>query len=1257
MLSVALVAPRLVDWSAHRDGIAGQLGAITGGEVTLTGPVSLELLPTPYLSLGRGSVMSRGPDGARLDFASARLELALAKLAGGNFRFTEIRLEKPELALNRGPDGAPMLPSIPSSRANSIGFDRLVVANGRIRLAADAGKPALDINAVGLEGDAPALSGPFRVSGRFAGPGGAPIVFRAASEKAEGAGTPLRLSIDAGSGWPAIEFDGALEGRALAGTATFIGSAPGDGAAAMPWRAKGELRADSAGASLKPAEFRLGPDERAISGEGSAALAFGSPVRLSLDVKAKQANADGLMRRKDENATPPARTFAALMNALTPALQGDRRIALDASLTTGQLILGGETLSPVSARLSATPGRPPVARIDIGLPGDTRLHADGRIETGPAAAFIGTVDFASDSLPQLRDWASQGAPGFDARIAAAVDALPYRRAALKGDIEASAVSASGRDLTLMLGDSMLHGALAVTAAVGAEPGRLFIDMTTDSLDIAAPNDPSASMGALASLDLSLTLAANRLHVARLDGVDIESGSLALKVTKSGQNLRLERLSVADLGGATLEAQGVSGPDGLSANGRLTAERLRDFTALVANVFPSDAARWLMARADALSPAALAFSARGADTPSAALAVDGTVGTTHVALSADPGPNGRGRAGALTMDSDDAGTLLRQLGIPVRGALSGRAHVALTASGSADGTYDGDGLAALAGVDLYGRGRFVPAATSDQAKLFGSAKLKSANVGPLLAALGLGGSGVVVGPVDGGADLTLRGDRWTVSRLAGSVAGVKASGSFTVSPTAPAAAIPELSAATEAIGGAKAGPVISGALSLDRLPASALFSLALGAPSAPKPPLRWSEAKFAPAPVTPPPTEIDLTIGALDLADGLVAQRFAARLGLDGGRLDLDGLGFQLMGGAVSGHATLRRNGDSATLTGALSGNDLSVARVGVAGRFGATVDFASTGRSPAMLIDGLAGEGTAKLATVTFPRSDPGALDRTVATAQDPEAPLDETNVAFSFGAALDRGALTLPDGSAPLALNAGAIKLGPLAIPHASGSALFSATLDLRRMTMETRLQLSSPADKLMFWSGPPPGAVVTVADALDGAPRRKLDVSALSAGLATQAIARESERIANLEADIRERAAFNRRLKGERFLQQRDQEIQDFGVEQARLKGLAQRLDAERATEEADKAAARKAAEAKAAAQRAADAEAASKAAADKAAADKTIQIELPPDIPASSREPAKSPAARSDASGADALGIATPLPPPRPAPVPQPTAGGLY
>ena len=103
-----------------------------------------------------------------------------------------------------------------------------------------------------------------------------------------------------------------------------------------------------------------------------------------------------------------------------------------------------------------------------------------------------------------------------------------------------------------------------------------------------------------------------------------------------------------------------------------------------------------------------------------------------------------------------------------------------------------------------------------------------------------------------------------------------------------------------------------------------------------------------------------------------------------------------------------------------------------------------------------------------------------------------------------------------------------------------------------------SSPAD-LKFWSGPPPTATATVQNALFAA-KRQVDVAALSAALATQAIARDTDRIANLELDIRERAFFNRRLKGERFIDRRSAEIEDWRAEQARLKGLAERLKAQR-------------------------------------------------------------------------------------------------
>ena len=228
-------------------------------------------------------------------------------------------------------------------------------------------------------------------------------------------------------------------------------------------------------------------------------------------------------------------------------------------------------------------------------------------------------------------------------------------------------------------------------------------------------------------------------------------------------------------------------------------------------------------------------------------------------------------------------------------------------------------------------------------------------------------------------------------------------------------------------------------------------------------------------------------------------------------------------------------------------------------------------------------------------------------------------------------------------------MKIGPIKIPQGQGGDALNADFDLRTLTTQARFTLTAPANDLKFWSGPRPSAGVTIDNALE-APKRQIDVSSLSAALAAQAIARETDRISTMEADIRERAFFNRRLKGERFLDRRQQDIQDWEVEQARLKGQAERL---RSLEEAEKAA---------------EAEAA-KAATDKAAAQKAEEEKETPDN-ASPAKPGKvedrptttpapfAPAPKSDQVGAN--GPLAPTPPPRPKARPtrvDPAPGGLY
>ena len=171
LLTAALIVPYFIDWSAHRGEIAERIEALTGGRVALTGPVTLRLLPTPYLEVGAGSATGAGAGAPTLTFAGARFELALVKLASGVLRFTDVRLERPILTLTRTSGGALALPAGATTSARGVGIDRFSVRDGTIRILGDGRAPAWTIRGVELDGDAPSLAGPYHLSGRIAGPG------------------------------------------------------------------------------------------------------------------------------------------------------------------------------------------------------------------------------------------------------------------------------------------------------------------------------------------------------------------------------------------------------------------------------------------------------------------------------------------------------------------------------------------------------------------------------------------------------------------------------------------------------------------------------------------------------------------------------------------------------------------------------------------------------------------------------------------------------------------------------------------------------------------------------------------------------------------------------------------------------------------------------------------------------------------------------------------------------------------------------
>ena len=133
--------------------------------------------------------------------------------------------------------------------------------------------------------------------------------------------------------------------------------------------------------------------------EGDATLSYGLSARLFVKAKAKQANVDALLRRKGEDGVPPARAVAVLTAALGPALAGMGGLTVEADVAAGDVILGSETMSDLSASVQRRAGSAARRHASTsGLPGGSRFKADGELETGSAPKFRGAIDFSTDDL-------------------------------------------------------------------------------------------------------------------------------------------------------------------------------------------------------------------------------------------------------------------------------------------------------------------------------------------------------------------------------------------------------------------------------------------------------------------------------------------------------------------------------------------------------------------------------------------------------------------------------------------------------------------------------------------------------------------------------------------------------------------------------------------------------------------------------------------------------------------------------------------
>jgi len=1209
VLTAALVGPHFVDWNSHRALIENKLSEAAGTRVTVTGPIDLTLLPRPIFRFGDVTVGDPAPGRPHVTAREIDAEISLTALMRGQVQVVDTTVQAPRLDLAQASDGGFGLPLPDGEGADKVRLDDIKIHDGTLALALTGGRH-VTLSGLDLTGDAVTLRGPFKAAGRF-GPAEAPMVFRLAAGTLDRGRLRLKLHIDGSALRPSLDLDGTLaQGPApagLDGTAALAGTLPLAGTpAVVPWRMTAHVTADTAKVSASDVELRAGTDMRALiaTGDGSASLPGRSPSGAdasptlpsgALHLHGAHLDLDALAVAPENGAIAPpkglelVRLLAGLADDGTASVSLPLRLALEARFDTATL--DGQTFLATSAMLGLGPEPTAAVAFATTGPDGARLSLDGHFEPGgalplgapplgapilgaamapygtvahaAASVFRGHAEVQSADLARTAAWLRPTAPGFATWL---TGTIPARSLALAGDIEASRIGATARNLSLRLDRSRFAGTLSFTRAVGAEPARLFADLTSDALDLGSLPDLSGAAAASRDLDLDLALAARTVTLsgAALPGGasagsgSLDAGHVALQLHKTGRDLKLDRLSL-DIDGATVEATAVRTGTDAKAEAHVRAPRLDALARTLGDILPGSATGALRDRAATLSPfdgtfrvEAMAASGDAALVPTR-LGLDGTAGGTHVSAGwtpdrPDDGRDAATRAVTLSLDAaaPEAAGLLRQFGLAAGDAGLGAARIGGTARGSLAGGFAAEAWARIGATTLSYRGRAQVGLGA------GRLDLQSDDVRPLLASLGVVPAAATAArpgaaiPVAAGGDFGWTDARLSLRHMAGSIGAAAGTGDLflDLTPRKP--------------GSGTDRPILTGALTLDRLPAEALLGLALGHPveaaGGASPTMAgtgaWSDTPFGPPALALPASQVALKLDSLPIGGpipgSLEARAVALNLRTGNGAVTFADIAGRLGSGTIGGALTLRHDGSTAALSGRVTWNDVALDLDGLSGRIGGTVDLSGTGDSPAALVASLAGPGSLTLAGGALARTDPEApartaadIDRRAGAADLDGTGIDSGDVGRSLAVELDRGPLALGDQTAPATLAGGVLRsasfhaespraaTSPRARTDAGGwQADTEVSVDLGRLGLTTRTTLR-PRGTAAERKAEGGDVIARLSGPLGGQARRDVDATGFVIAMQARALARVQDRIDMTEQDLRERAAFNRQLK----------------------------------------------------------------------------------------------------------------------------------
>ncbi len=534
LVAAALFAgPALVDWEKVKPRVVAALEARSGLDVAIEGPMSFATLWRPTVRAARVRV-------AGIAVEAVDLRVAWLPLATGELRIESVRLEAPDVLLERDADGTPNAPLEAlrvAAAGDGVAVARVSVAGGRLRYrdrSAGVEEEIADVDlALTLDPATGALGA--EGSGRWRG---LPVDGVVSLDPAAGG---ARFRVRLASGDSSVAFRGEVPARRFAGRLAVEGeaavivprllAAAGAGrpafafAPGVRFEAESPVRYDNG--EIAAPELAVRVADAALEG---ALTVTAAPRRFSLSLAAGRLNLDALAAAvapgASDGSEEPRR-----------GLDGDVSLAVDTLLYRERLVRRAALEADVAG------GAVAVERLAGELPGgSTFAFARHPSAEAGGALFDGRIEAASDNPRALLAWLGIEAP------AVAADRL--RRFSLAAAVEGGRRAGRLTDAALVLDTTAASGSAAWTLA----PRPAFeLDLDLDRIDLDAYLRHTAgdlAAAALAAFDARVALAAETVTLA---GVAMRE--VAVRGSLRDGALTLDELGIGDLAGGEASAAG------------------------------------------------------------------------------------------------------------------------------------------------------------------------------------------------------------------------------------------------------------------------------------------------------------------------------------------------------------------------------------------------------------------------------------------------------------------------------------------------------------------------------------------------------------------------------------------------------------------------------------------------------------------------------------------------------------------------------